>query len=115
LGTKIRISNLPLQVDSGELEDMFMSVGNVVATSIDRDQASGVSLGIGFVEMASEEEMRNCVEHFNGQNKQGNRLSVREDKPHVAVAPVSLKAQGRRKTFASAKTAFGKKSKGKKQ
>lgn len=109
MSNRILISNLPLNVDSGELEDMFMSVGNVVNAIIEKDQASGLSIGIGFVEMETEQAMRDGIDHFNGQSKFGNRLNVREDKPHVAAIP--LNSMDRRKTFANAKSAFKKKSK----
>lgn len=115
MGTRIRISNLPTDVDSGELEDMFMAVGNVITATIDQDHISGISSGIGFVEMASEQEMLDGVDRFNGQTKSGQRLNVREDKPHVAVNSLAMKSSERRKTFESAKNAFGKKTRGKKQ
>lgn len=92
-GTKLLISNLPLTVDSSDLEDMFTIVGDVRVAKVERNLETGTSIGIGRVEMSNIQQAQDCIEHFNGQSTQGHVLAVREDKPHVPRRP--LKTKGR--------------------
>jgi RNA recognition motif-containing protein len=83
LGTKLLISNLPPSIDSITLENMFSIVGNVRAAVVTIDPETGISIGVGRVEMSTEEEAALGIDHYNGQNKNGHIIFVREDKPHV--------------------------------
>lgn len=91
MGTKLLVTNLPLSVDSSALEDMFTLIGNVRTARVELDEASGTSRGVGHVEMMTAQEAQDGISHFNGQSKGGQRLAVREDKPHVP----KLKARGK--------------------
>jgi RNA recognition motif-containing protein len=51
MGTKLLVTNLPLDLDSSDLEDMFTMVGDVRAALVLRDEQSDVSRGVGQVEM----------------------------------------------------------------
>jgi RNA recognition motif-containing protein len=93
LGTALLVSNLPPSVDASMLEDMFTMVGNVKAARVEYDNDTGLSKGRGFVEMFTPEEAENCILHFNGQDKFGQRLAVREDVPHVPKPAIEKKSR----------------------
>jgi len=106
MGTKLLVSNLPLDIDSSTLEDMFTMVGNVSKAAIEIDGTTGLSRGRGYVEMSTAQEAQNCIDHFNGQSKGGNRLAVREDIPHVPK--VTVMKTSLRKAFISSKKSAAK-------
>lgn len=84
MNTTLLVANLALSVDASDLEDMFSMVGSVRSTRIVYNTETGVSKGMGYVEMSSREEMENCILHFEGQYKNdGQPIMVREDKPYV--------------------------------
>lgn len=98
LGTKLLVTNLPLNIDSATLEDMFTMVGNVRAAKVALDGATGVSQGVGYVEMTTVQEAQDCIDRLNGQSKHGQRISVRVDKPHVpnvTAKPIGRKVNGK--------------------
>lgn len=92
---KLQVRNLSHSVESWELEDLFTTVGTVVSAKISKDPGSGLGLGIGFVEMSTEQEAADCVERFNGYPYLGQTLVVIEDRPHVPQKkrPVSKRSQ----------------------
>ena len=83
MGKKLCIRNLHASVDASTLEDMFETVGNVQSASVSCDVETGTSLGYGHIEMSTEQEAADCIDRFNGQEKNGRILIVIEDKPHV--------------------------------
>jgi RNA recognition motif-containing protein len=58
-------------------------VGDVRSVTIERDETTGNSIGIGHVEMANDQQAKDGIDRFNGQATQGKVLAVREDKPHI--------------------------------
>jgi RNA recognition motif-containing protein len=93
LGTELLVSNLPPSIDASALEDMFTMIGNVKSSRVEYDTETGLSKGRGYIEMCTPEEAENCILHFNGQDKLGQRLAVREDKPHVPKPAVEKKSR----------------------
>jgi RNA recognition motif-containing protein len=77
------VANLATSVSASELENMFSMVGNVRSTRIVYHADTGVSKGMGYVEMSTREEMENCVLYFAGQTIDGQAIMVRENVPHV--------------------------------
>jgi RNA recognition motif-containing protein len=104
MGTKIIVLNLPQSIDASALEDMFTLVGDVRASIIEYDTASGKSTGIGHVEMSTEAQALDVISHFNGQTARGHVLVVREDKPHVPKPRSALKKVARRSASTQIKT-----------
>jgi RNA recognition motif-containing protein len=81
--TTLKISNLSPVIRDADLEGMFSLIGNVKEAKIIYDPVSGLSIGIGIVEMSTELEAQDCILHYNGQSVEGQTIFVREDKPHV--------------------------------
>jgi RNA recognition motif-containing protein len=67
---------------------MFTTVGNVESATVMTSPETGLSLGYGYVEMATPEEAMDCIERFHGFEKDGLRLAVTKDIPHVPTARV---------------------------
>lgn len=87
MNTTLLVANLASSVDASELEHMFSMVGNVRSARVVYNPDTGVSKGMGYVEMSTREEMENCILHFEGQFKNdGQAIMVRENKPYVPQA-----------------------------
>jgi RNA recognition motif-containing protein len=82
LNTTLLVANLAASVDASELEDMFTILGNVRSARVVYNEDTGISKGVGYVEMSTREELENCILHFAGQ-----MIMVREDVPHVPQPP----------------------------
>lgn len=91
MNTTLRINNLCTSVDASELESMFTIIGDVRSARVVYNETTGISKGIGFVEMSTREELENCILHFGGQS-----IMVREDIPFVPQ-PTPIKIAGRKK------------------
>ncbi|MDO8451557.1 MAG: RNA-binding protein [bacterium] len=79
--TNLFVGNLPYDMDSAKLEELFAQVGSVSSAKVITDKYSGRSRGFGFVEMASAEESRKAVETLNGKDVGGRALVVNEARP----------------------------------
>jgi RNA recognition motif-containing protein len=80
---KLYVQNLPIAVDSSELECMFGNVGDVFSATVQVISDPNGDRRVGYVHMATQEQALDCIDRFNGQKKDGKVLIVREDKPHV--------------------------------
>ncbi|XP_022879302.1 28 kDa ribonucleoprotein, chloroplastic-like [Olea europaea var. sylvestris] len=80
---RVYVGNLPWQVDSARLEQLFSEHGKVVDAKVVYDRESGRSRGFGFVTMSSETELNDAIAALDGQNLDGRaiRVSVAEERP----------------------------------
>ena len=62
---KIFVAGLPYDLDDAELEEIFEKYGKVVSAKVAMDRETGKSKGFGFVEMSTEEEGKEAIEHLN--------------------------------------------------
>ncbi len=81
MATNLFVGNLPYNMDSAKLEELFAQAGNVASAKVIADKYSGRSRGFGFVEMASDAEAKKAVEMFNGKDVDGRALVVNEARP----------------------------------
>lgn len=86
MSTKLYVGNLPYNVTSADLDDLFGEVGEVVSSHIITDRDTGRSRGFGFVEMDSPTAAQAAIERFNGQEFQGRNLVVNEARPRAPHA-----------------------------
>ena len=91
MNKKVLVCNLHSSIDSSTLEDMFTIIGNVTSANVVRDQETGASQGFGYVEMSTRKEAEDCIFLFNGQDKMGQTLMVREYMPAVPKQEVPVK------------------------
>ena len=88
MSATLLVANLAASVDASELESMFSIVGDVRSARIVYNTETGISKGIGYVEMSTREELENCILHFAGQiMNDGQALMVRENIPFVPQSP----------------------------
>jgi RNA recognition motif-containing protein len=85
---KLYVGNLPFQVESWDLEQLFSQFGAVQSAQVVVDRDTGRSRGFGFVEMASAAEAQAAVDELHDRDYQGRRLTVNEARPREARAVV---------------------------
>ena len=72
----IQVGNLPDSVNSGALQRLFEVHGAVRSAMINRHFETGLSTGVGFVEMKSEEGGAAAIASLNHREHFGCMLSV---------------------------------------
>ena len=76
------VRNIAPSLDAPTLEDLFNSVGDVENVSIDAEFVSEKGLKIGYIQMRTAQGAQDCIERFNGLNKNGASLIVTANRPH---------------------------------
>ncbi|GMH16753.1 hypothetical protein Nepgr_018594 [Nepenthes gracilis] len=71
---RIYVGNLPWNVDSERLGQVFREFGQVVEARVVYDRETGRSRGFGFVTMASEAEMNDAIAALDGQTLDGRAV-----------------------------------------
>lgn len=77
----IYVGNLPYNMTSEQLEEVFASHGEVVRAVVINDRETGRSKGFGFVEMADKEAGAVAISAVDGQEVDGRELRVNEARP----------------------------------
>ena len=80
MSKRIYVGNLPHQVTSDDLADLFGQVGEVDSATIITDRVTGQSKGFGFVEM-SNDDAEKAIGQLNGIELNGRPLTVNEARP----------------------------------
>ncbi|XP_073038458.1 28 kDa ribonucleoprotein, chloroplastic-like [Primulina eburnea] len=78
---KLFVGNLPYDVDSEKLAEMFNRAGVVEISEVIYNRQTDQSRGFGFVTMSSVEEAEKAVELFNGYDIDGRLLTVNKAAP----------------------------------
>ncbi|KAJ6882385.1 28 kDa ribonucleoprotein [Populus alba x Populus x berolinensis] len=73
-GYRIYVGNLPWDVDSDRLEQIFSEHGKVVSARVVFDRETGRSRGFGFVTMSTESELNDAIAALDGQNLDGRPI-----------------------------------------
>lgn len=81
MSVKLFVGNLPYNLTSEDLEDLFRPIGEVISSQVITDRATGRSRGFGFVEMDSPEAAQAAIEQLNDREFEGRNLVVNEAKP----------------------------------
>ena len=77
----IYIGNLPYEVTSDTLREVFTEYGTVNRVHIPTDRETGRVRGFAFVEMATEEEESKAIETLDGAEWMSRELRVNKAKP----------------------------------
>ncbi|ESQ52355.1 hypothetical protein EUTSA_v10017023mg [Eutrema salsugineum] len=78
---KLFVGNLPFDVDSARLAQLFESAGTVEIVEVIYDKITGRSRGFGFVTMSSASEVEAAAQQFNGYELDGRPLRVNAGPP----------------------------------
>lgn len=81
MGKRLYVGNLPYDISSSDLEQLFSAHGQVQSAEVVSDRDTGRSKGFGFVEMGSDAEAQAAIEALNGQDNGGRPLTVNEARP----------------------------------
>lgn len=74
--TNLIVNYLPQNLTDDEFAMLFQKYGNVTASKVVRDRATGYSYGFGFIDYATEEEAERAVNGLNGSQLQHKRIKV---------------------------------------
>jgi len=74
--TNLIVNYLPQNLTDDEFRMLFQKYGNVTASKVVRDRATGYSYGFGFIDYATEEEAARAVHALNGSQLQHKRIKV---------------------------------------
>ena len=78
---KVYVGNLPYNVDSDKLKELFAAHGEVTEAVVISDRNTGRSKGFGFVTFADDDGAKKAIEEMNGKDFEGRELKVNEAKP----------------------------------
>jgi RNA recognition motif-containing protein len=81
MGKRLYVGNLPYNLGSDELQELFEQFGTVRTAQVLSDRETGRSRGFGFVEMDNDEDADSAIENLDGKDHQGRRLTVNEARP----------------------------------
>jgi len=81
MGKTIQIGNLPYSVDDRDLARLFAPHGSVHSAKVCVHFDTGLSTGVGFVEMDSDPEGESAIAALNGRPHGGRILAVCWSKP----------------------------------
>jgi len=81
MATNLYVGNLPYDVASEELSQLFSPFGEVVSARVITDRDSGRSKGFGFVEMATEEGATAAIAQLNNTLLRNRTITVNEARP----------------------------------
>jgi RNA recognition motif-containing protein len=77
----IYIGNLPYEVTSDALKEVFTEYGTVNRLHIPTDRETGRVRGFAFVEMSTEDEETKAIETLDGAEWMSRQLRVNKAKP----------------------------------
>ncbi|NCN42202.1 hypothetical protein GW916_13245 [bacterium] len=81
LKNTIYVSNVASHAELSDLEDLFVTVGDIKTQSLEIIPESGHGMEFGVFEMFTEQQAKDCVERFNGSVNEGKQLSVTSFRP----------------------------------
>ena len=83
MAKRLYVGNLGYSVTSQELQELFEQYGQVRSAQVLSDRETGRSRGFGFVEMETDADADSAIEHLDGNDHQGRRLTVNEARPRT--------------------------------
>ncbi|GAU50596.1 hypothetical protein TSUD_186680 [Trifolium subterraneum] len=84
---KIFVGNLPFDVDSEKLAELFEQAGTVEVAEVIYNRETDRSRGFGFVTMSNAQEVERAVNKFSGYELDGRLLTVNKAAPRGAPRP----------------------------
>ena len=81
MGRRLYCGNLPYNISSADLEQLFAPFGSVESAQVIADRDTGRSKGFGFVEMATDAEAQAAITGLNETEHDGRALTVNEARP----------------------------------
>ena len=83
VGKRLFVGNLPHQIGSADLNQIFSEFGTVQSVEIMQGRGACRKKGFGFVEMDSEAEAQAAIQGLHDREIEGRRLTVDEARPRT--------------------------------
>ncbi|MBN2426053.1 MAG: RNA-binding protein [Calditrichaceae bacterium] len=77
----IYVGNLPRNTNEDAVRNLFAAYGTVEKVNLINDRETGELRGFGFVEMPSDSEAAEAIDHIHGSDLGGRTLNVNQAKP----------------------------------
>ena len=74
---KLRVLNLPRDLDEDALADLFKAHGTVTSCNLIMDDQTGISKGFGFVEMEQEDAAMQAISELHGRKINKCKIRVK--------------------------------------
>ncbi|MDP3987660.1 MAG: RNA-binding protein [Candidatus Levybacteria bacterium] len=81
---RLYIGNLSYKTTSDGLREAFSQAGQVVSADVMMDRQTGRPRGFGFVEMASDEDVKKAIDMWNGKELDERTLRVNVAQPKAS-------------------------------
>jgi cold-inducible RNA-binding protein len=81
MSNNLYVGNLPFEVDEAELQELFVSQGEVISAKVITDRETGRARGFAFVEMAEAEGAQKAIQNLDGREFKGRSLKVNMAQP----------------------------------
>ena len=81
MSSNLYVGNLPFDIGESELQELFVSQGEVVSAKVVMDRDTGRPRGFGFVEMAQAEDAQKAIQNLDGKEFKGRSLKVNMAQP----------------------------------
>jgi RNA recognition motif-containing protein len=81
MSKKLYVGNLPYDVTSDQLNEMFSKFGKVNLVDVITDKYTNQSKGFGFVEMEKEKEAGDAIKKLHDSEVDGRKIIVNEARP----------------------------------
>ena len=96
---KLIVLNLPRDFTEEALAELFKPNGKIAACSVVTDDATGVSKGFGFVEMAYKKDARFAIKRLHNSKLGENRIRVKPaDQPEIGKSETGNPEPGKTDT-----------------
>lgn len=76
MSTRLHIGNIPVTATVSDIKIMFGKFGSVESVGINKDPDTGLSNGIGFVEMSTEKDAESAISRLNFSQYDGRTIGV---------------------------------------
>lgn len=77
MSTRLFVANLAFQTTENDLRQLFAQIGTVVSITLEVAHKTGLSKGVGYVEMEKSEDAQKAISQLNGHSL--NNRSIRID------------------------------------
>jgi RNA recognition motif-containing protein len=81
MSSNLYVGNLPFDIGEAELQELFVTQGEVVSAKVVMDRDTGRPRGFGFVEMAQAEDAQKAIQNLDGKEFKGRSLKVNMAQP----------------------------------
>jgi len=76
MSARLFVSNLAFQTTDEDLRQLFAKVGTVLSVTVEIARNTGLSKGVGYVEMEKSEDAQKAINQLNGRSLNNRAIRV---------------------------------------